>query len=167
MRLKKNYSSREVAALTGLTARQLQWWDSHRVVAPAIASRPTEAGGFTERRYSPIDLYELLVLADLRRRGFTVGKIRLLLDTLKARFGVRLYQTISGGSLRLLTDGREIFVRTEAGEFFNVLRAPDQPLLEIGQDADLKQLSTRARARRKAHPSRKSPAPPEAASRQD
>ena len=28
MRLKRTYSSREVAALTGLTARQLQLWDA-------------------------------------------------------------------------------------------------------------------------------------------
>ena len=28
MRLKKTYSSREVAALTGLTARQLQLWET-------------------------------------------------------------------------------------------------------------------------------------------
>ena len=32
-------------------------------------SHKTEAGGFTERRYTPIDLLELMVLADLRRKG--------------------------------------------------------------------------------------------------
>ena len=39
-----------MAALTGLTARQLQWWDSRRLFAAAIATHRTEAGGFTERR---------------------------------------------------------------------------------------------------------------------
>ena len=52
MRLKKYYSSREVASLTGLTARQLQWWDARRLFLPAIAPQRTEAGGFTERRYT-------------------------------------------------------------------------------------------------------------------
>ena len=51
LRLKKFYSSREVAVLTGLSARQLQWWDSRRLFVPAIASHRTEAGGFTERRF--------------------------------------------------------------------------------------------------------------------
>ena len=42
MKLKKLYSSREVAALTGLTARQLQWWDSRRVFAPAVSTHAPE-----------------------------------------------------------------------------------------------------------------------------
>ena len=69
MKLKKHYTSREVAVLTGLTARQLQWWDSRRIFKSALASHRTEAGGFTERRYTPLDVLELQVLADLRRRG--------------------------------------------------------------------------------------------------
>ena len=35
MQLKNTYSSREVAALTGLTARQLQWWDERRLFQTA------------------------------------------------------------------------------------------------------------------------------------
>ena len=56
MRLKQTYSSREVASLTGLTARQLQLWDEGGLVAAAIPSHLTEAGGRTERRYTPIAL---------------------------------------------------------------------------------------------------------------
>ena len=41
------------------------------------------AGGFTERRYTPIELLELMVLADLRRRHFSIAMIRRLLDTLR------------------------------------------------------------------------------------
>src|SRR3970040_461555 len=103
MQLKNTYSAREVAAMTGLTARQLQWWDARRLFASAIASRRTEAGGFTERRYTPGDLLELMVLADLRRHGLSVARIRQLLVTLKARFGVRLFEVIGGaGPLTLL-----------------------------------------------------------------
>jgi DNA-binding transcriptional MerR regulator len=39
MRLKTSYSAREVAALTGLSARQLQGWDATRIFLPAIAPR--------------------------------------------------------------------------------------------------------------------------------
>jgi|TARA_B100000315_G_scaffold220610_2_gene223449 DNA-binding transcriptional MerR regulator len=149
VRLKKTYSSREVAALTGLSARQLQWWDAKKVLAPTVASHRTAAGGFTERRYSPVELYELLVLADLRRRGFSVHRIRELLRTLKRQFGVRLYDTIrGGGDVTLLTDGREIYARTSKGEFFNLLREPGQPLLVLGEGEGLKELSSRARAKR-------------------
>jgi DNA-binding transcriptional MerR regulator len=148
--LKKTYSSREVAQLTGLTARQLQWWDARRVLPPAIPSRRTLAGGFTERRYTPVELLELLVLAELRRHGFTVQRIRRLLDTLRRRFGVRLFETIGGaGPVTLLTDGREIYARTTAGDVFNVLRAPSQPLLVIGEDLPLRELAARARPSRR------------------
>jgi DNA-binding transcriptional MerR regulator len=150
MKLKKNYSSREVAALTGLTARQLQWWDACRLFAPAIPPRRTEAGGFTERRYSPLDLLELLVLADLRRRGFTVPQLRQLLDALRTRFNVRLFEaTGGGGPVSLLTDGREIFARDAEGRLFNVLRAPRQPLLVVGETRGLRELTSRVRGQRK------------------
>ena len=38
MRLKATYSSREVAALTGLTARQLQIWDTAGLVSPMASN---------------------------------------------------------------------------------------------------------------------------------
>ena len=150
MQLKNTYSAREVAALTGLTARQLQWWDARRLFASAVAPKRTAAGGFTERRYTPVDLLELMVLADLRRHGLSVGRIRQLLETLRERFGIRLFDAIGGaGPLTLLTDGQEIYARTEAGAFFNVLRNPAQPLLVVGDDLPLRELTARAKAHRK------------------
>lgn len=152
MRLKKHYSSREVAALTGLSARQMRVWDSHRLVTAAIPSRRTEAGGFTERRYTPMDVYELMALAELHRRGFSVRAIRRLLDVLHERFSVRLYQAVWGGELTLLTDDRDIYARTGRGEFFNLLRDPEQPLLALGIDGDLRELNERGRKTRSRRP---------------
>lgn len=148
--LKKNYSSREVAAITGLSARQLQWWDVRKLIKPSVSSHRTDAGGFTERRYSPVDLFELAVLADLRRNGLSVGKIRQLLDTLRRRFGIRLFDAIGGGNaITLLTDGKEIYARTESGQFFNLLRDPAQPLLVVGNEDKLKELKLRMRSKTK------------------
>jgi DNA-binding transcriptional MerR regulator len=150
VQLKNTYSAREVAALTGLSARQLQWWDEKRLFTSAIASKRTEAGGFTERRYTPVDLLELMVLADLRRHGLTVARIRQLLETLRDRFGVRLFEAIGGaGALTLLTDGQEIYARTASGEFFNLLRDPAQPLLVVGSELPLRELSAKARVQRR------------------
>ena len=148
MRLKKFYSSREVAQLTGLSARQLQWWDSRRLFAPAIAPRRTEAGGFTERRYTPMDVLELQVLADLRRRGFSIPRIRRLLLTLRTVFGVRLYEAIGdGGPMTLLISGNQLFARGIDGRVFN-LDDPSQPLLMVGEELSLRQLTARERKRR-------------------
>ena len=146
--LKKNYSSREVASITGLSARQLQWWDARKVIKPSVATHRTEAGGYTECRYSPVDLFELAVLADLRRSGVSVGKIRQLLDTLRRRFGIRLFDAIGGGgSITLLTDGKEIYARSDTGQFFNLLRSPGQPLLVVGNEERLKELKLRLRSK--------------------
>jgi DNA-binding transcriptional MerR regulator len=146
--LKKNYSSREVAAITGLSARQLQWWDARKLIKPSIPPHRTDAGGFTERRYSPVDLFELAVLADLRRNGLSLAKMRQLIDTLRRRFGIRLFDAIGGGgAITLLTDGDDIYARTEAGQFFNLLRAPSQPLLVVGNEDSLKELKLRMRSK--------------------
>jgi len=149
MRLKKHYSSREVAVLTGLSARQLQWWDARRLFIPAIRSHRTEAGGFTERRYTPMDVLELQVLADLRRRGFSVPQLRRLLATLREQFGIRLYEAIGdGGPMALFIGGDQLFARTEDGRVFNMDR-PSEPLLMVGEALPLRPLAARERKRRR------------------
>jgi len=150
MRLKKTYSSREVAAMTGLTARQLQVWDASGLMPPSIRPHRTEAGGYTERRYTPIELFELLVLADLRRRGFTIQQLHAIRRVLKEQFGERLFDaTGGGGAVQLLTDGREIYARTQSGAFFNLLKTPKQPLLVVGEEGMLRELSGKLRGGRR------------------
>ena len=152
MKLKKLYSSREVAQLTGLSARQLQWWDKRKLFPSEIPSHKTEAGGFTERRYTPIELLELMVLADLRRKGFTVARIRKLLSVLRTRFKTRLYEAIEGGGpVTLYIDGENIYAKNEAGDLFSILDNAAQPLMMMGEDIKLRQLIARERpARRRA-----------------
>src|ERR1051326_225386 len=148
MELKNTYTSREVASMTGLTARQLQWWDSRRLFASHIAPKKTARGGYTERRYTPVDLLELLVLAELRRQGVSVAQLRRLLDTLRGQFGVRLFETIGGGGpLTLMTDGRGVYGRTANGDLFNLLKDPLQPMLMLVETDGLRELSARAARR--------------------
>ncbi len=160
MQLKNTYTSREVAAMTGLTARQLQWWDQHRLFASHIAPKKTARGGYTERRYTPVDVLELLVLAELRHQGLSVPQLRRLLDTLRQQFHVRLFEAIGGGGpLTLLTDGHDVYGRAENGELFNLLKDPMQPLLMIADVPGLRELSARpARKRRKPRPRTRSTA---------
>lgn len=148
MKLKKHYTSREVAALTGLTARQLQWWDARRLFTSAIASHRTEAGGFTERRYTTLDVLELQVLADLRRRGFSIPRLRRLLSTLRDVFRVRLYEAIGdGGPLTLLIGGDQLYARTEDGQLYN-LDSPTQAMLMVGEELSMRPLVARERKKR-------------------
>ena len=134
--------------MTGLTARQLQWWDARRLFTPAIASHRTEAGGFTERRYTAIDVLELQVLADLRRRGFSVPRLRRLLLALRDVFGIRLYEAIGeGGALTLHIGGDQIYARTSDERLFN-LDDPTQALLMAGEELAIRPLVVRERKRR-------------------
>ena len=159
MLLKKTYSSREVAAMSGLSARQLQLWDASGLLPPAIRPHRTPAGGYTERRYTPIDLFELLVLGDLRRRGFSIRQLHKVVTILREQFGERLFEATGGGGpgargsrrehVQLLTDGREIYARTDAGAFFNLLKNPRQPMLVVGNEGALRSPGGGLRRRRK------------------
>jgi len=156
VKLKKHYTSREVAALTGLSARQLQWWDARRLFKPAVAPHRTAAGGFTERRYTPLDVLELQVLGDLRRRGFSIPRLRRLLATLRDRFGVRLYEAIGdGGPMTLYIGGDQLYARTEDGRLFN-MDDPTQSLLMVGEELPIRPLTARQRKRRTGAVVRKS-----------
>jgi DNA-binding transcriptional MerR regulator len=149
MRLKKTYSSREVASFTGLSARQLQIWDEGRLLSAAIPTHRTAAGGYTERRYTPVELFELLVLADLRHRGFSVPQLHAVVEALRDHFGARLFEaTGGGGTIQLLTDGREIYARTHDGEFYNLLKAPTQPMLVVGDEGLLRELGGKVRKKK-------------------
>jgi DNA-binding transcriptional MerR regulator len=152
VRLKTSYSAREVTALTGLTARQLQTWDAARIFPSAIAPRRTTAGGFTERRYSPVDVIELLALADLRKRGFAPAELKQMMDTLREYFRRRLSETLDdAGELRLLTDNRGLFLRTHQGHIFDLLIDPTQPLI-TGDGLSLHPVTGRAKSRRRSRP---------------
>lgn len=149
MRLKNSYSAREVAALSGLSARQLQHWDKARIFQSAIGPRPTALGGFTERRYTPVDVIELVALANLRRRGFTPSTLKAFMDALRIYFRRRLSETLDdAGELRLLTDNRGLFLRTREGHLFDLLADPTQPLV-TGDGLPLVPVTGRARPRRR------------------
>jgi DNA-binding transcriptional MerR regulator len=149
MRLKSSYSAREVASLTGLAARQLQRWDATRVFLPAIAPRRTSLGGFTERRYTPVDVLELLALAELRREGFAPAALKQMMDALREYFRRRLSETLDdAGDLRLLTGGGGLFLRTRQGHIFDLLANPAQPLV-TGDGLPLRPVTAKPRRVRK------------------
>ena len=110
MRLKKLYRSREVAAMTGLSRDSCSGGTPIACSRRRFASHRTEAGGYTERRYTPLDVLELQALADLRHRGFSVSRLRGLLETLRDVFGIRLYDAIGeGGPLTLSSAATDIY----------------------------------------------------------
>ena len=74
--------------ITGLSARQLQWWDARRLFVSAIASHRTEAGGFTERATRRWTYSSAGARRSSPSRLFGPA-VRRLLSTLRDVFGVR------------------------------------------------------------------------------
>src|SRR5690349_13436290 len=103
--LKTEFTSREVMQLTGISARQLQWWDERGIVVPARQGR--------RRLYSLEDLSEVAVICELRDRGFSLQRVRKVVRFLQREFGARLAETVSGSSeYHLLTDGDSLYLET-------------------------------------------------------
>ena len=111
-------------ALTGITARQLQWWDERGLVVPLKQGH--------RRRYSLDDLAEVAVICDLRRRGFSLQRVRLVIRFLQKEFGKRLVETVTGASdYHLLTDGKRLFLETSPRQVIDILKNSRQPMFMI------------------------------------
>lgn len=118
------WTSREVVSLTGITPRQLQWWDERGIVVPVRKGH--------KRLYSVEDLSEVAVLCELRRRGFSLQRVRRVMRFLQREFGKRLAQTVSQGSdYHLLTDGENLYLETSAQQIVDILKNSQQPMLAI------------------------------------
>jgi DNA-binding transcriptional MerR regulator len=122
--MEKQFTSNEVIALTGITARQLQWWDERGIVVPARQGR--------RRLYSMTELTEIAVICDLRRRKFPLQRVRKVIRFLQREFGTRLAETVGSGSdYHLLTDGKTIYLETSAQQIVDLLKNARQPMLAV------------------------------------
>src|SRR6202161_4054897 len=102
----RTYSSVEVSTLASVSLRQLQWWDERKVVSPRHEGH--------RRIYFPAEVIEITVIAELRRKGFSLQKIRRVLRFLQREMGRRLAEVMQASShLHLVTDGKSIFLRSE------------------------------------------------------
>jgi DNA-binding transcriptional MerR regulator len=118
------FTSRDVIRLTGITPRQLQWWDERGIVVPAREGH--------RRIYSMEDLAELAVICELRRRGFSLQRVRKVMRFLQREFGKRLAETVSGASeYHLLTDGITLYLETSPRQIVDILKNASQPMLTI------------------------------------
>jgi DNA-binding transcriptional MerR regulator len=122
--MQRTFTSKEVVGLTGISPRQLQWWDERHIVVPARQGH--------KRIYSLDDLAEVAVICDLRDRGFSLQKIRRVIRFLQKELGKRLVQTVTAASeYHLLTDGRHIYLEDSARGVVNLLKNARQPMLSV------------------------------------
>jgi len=119
-----SFTSRDIIRLTGITARQLQWWDERGLVVPARDGH--------RRIYSFEDLTEVAVICELRRKGFSLQRMRAVVRFLQKEFSKRLAETVSGTSnYHLLTDGRALYLETSPQQIVDILKNSRQPMFAI------------------------------------
>src|ERR1700734_4216687 len=122
--MQDRFPSNDVIALTGITARQLQWWDERGVVKPEREGR--------RRLYSMQNLTEVAVICELRRKGFSLQGVRKVMRFLERAVGKGLADIVSRTSeVHLLNDGTHLYIETSAGQIFDILKNSEQPILGV------------------------------------
>ena len=122
--MQERFTSNEIAALTGITLRQLQWWDERGVVKP-------ERQGH-RRVYSINQLTEVAVICQLRRKGFSLQEVRKVMRFLAHEFGKGLAEIVERNSeIHLLTDGKRLYLEMSAKQIVDILKNSDQPILGV------------------------------------
>jgi DNA-binding transcriptional MerR regulator len=135
------FSSQEVIALTGVTARQLQWWDERGVVKP-------EREGH-RRLYSMQNVLEMAVICELRGKGFSLQGVRKVMRFLQREFGKGLGEIVSRTSdVHLLTDGTHLYLETSARQIVDILKNSKQPILGICLSDAVRQVRAEVFARK-------------------
>ena len=139
--MQDRFPSHDVIALTGITARQLQWWDERGVVKP-------ERQGH-RRLYSMQNLTELAVICELRRKGFSLQGVRKVMRFLEQECGKGLADIVSRSSdVHLLTDGTRLYLETSARQIVDILKNSDQPILAVCLSDTVRQVRAEVVARK-------------------
>ncbi len=122
--MQESFTSQDVIRLTGITARQLQWWDERGIVVPARQGH--------RRVYSFEDLTEVAVICELRSKGFSLQRMRKVVRFLQKEFSKRLAETVGGSSsYHLLTDGSTLYLETSPQQIVDILKNSRQPMFAI------------------------------------
>ena len=135
------FSSHDVTALTGVTARQLQWWDERGVVKPERVGH--------RRQYSMQNVMAMAVICELRRKGFSLQGVRKVMRFLQREFGKGLAEIVSRNSdVHLLTDGKRLYLETSARQIVDILKNSSQPILGICLSDAVRQVRAEVVARK-------------------
>ena len=128
------FNSAEVARTCGVSLRQLQWWDERHVVSPRQDGH--------KRIYMLDEVVEISVIAELRRKGFSLQKIRRVLRFLQKDMGKRLNDALAtSAEVHLLTDGKTIYLEDAPGRIIDLLKNARQPMFLVCVTDQVKRLT--------------------------
>jgi len=85
-----------------------------------------------KRVYLTEEVVEVAVIAELRRKGFSLQKIRRVLRFLQKEMGKRVDQIMSADSeMHLLTDGKSIYLEDNQERIIDILKSAKQPMFLV------------------------------------
>lgn len=120
----RTFSSSDVSRIAEVSLRQLQWWDERKVVSPRHEGH--------KRVYLSEEVIEITVIAELRRKGFSLQKIRRVLRFLQREMGKRLSEVLDSQSdLHLVTDGKQIYLEDQHDRIIDILKNARQPMFVV------------------------------------
>jgi DNA-binding transcriptional MerR regulator len=120
----REFSSSDVCRMAGVTLRQLQWWDERGILSPQQEGR--------RRLYASSGAIAMMVIAELRRKGVSLQKIRRLTRTVRREIDRRQNELLAGkAEVFLLTDGKTTYLENDAARVIDLLKRSRKPLLLI------------------------------------
>ena len=120
----RSFSSADVSRLSGVSLRQLQWWDEQKVVSPRHEGH--------KRIYLTEEVVEVSVIAELRRKGFSLQKIRRVLRFLQKEMARRAGEIMAAErDLHLITDGKVIHLEESPERIIELMKGARQPMFLV------------------------------------
>ncbi len=138
------YSSLDVTSLTGVSLRQLQWWDEQGVVTPMQRGH--------RRLYKSFEVLQVAMIMGLRAKGMSLQKIRRVLGQLGAEDSGQLLEMHgNGGDVFLLTDGESVHVENSAQRIVERLKQAVLPIIVLSVSDLIRELEPLSERRKPVH----------------
>ena len=115
------FGSTDVCQLAMVSLRQLQWWDERQIISPRQEGH--------RRVYEASDVVGMMVIAELRRKGFSLQKIRRIMRPVRREIERKLDELMGpASSLYLLTDGNSSHLEGQPARIIELLKNSRKPL---------------------------------------
>ena len=113
----------DVARLSGVSLRQLQWWDERKLVSPRIEDH--------RRLYTSEQVLEILIVAALRRKGLSLQKLRKVLRLVRRELRHRGSILVAKSKSYLVTDCNSVFVDDQPENVLNRIVEARKPMYVV------------------------------------
>lgn len=122
---KRQYTVPELIGLTGISRKQVDYWAKTELLNPLMRD-VTASVGQPVSFYSAAEVVKAMIIADLKRAGFSLRQIQQVARNLEEH-GISLAKAEN----YLLTDGLSVYYASSDNEVIDILKHHRQMLLLI------------------------------------